>query len=82
MNFDPEEDPRTPEQKKAYEKEQDARRRANAEKQQYARFKGVLGDDAPKNLGAFRRMKRQNTVKFQEMQSEYRSLAQRISGGG
>ncbi|GIO25106.1 hypothetical protein J11TS1_36870 [Oceanobacillus sp. J11TS1] len=42
----------------------------------------MLGDDAPKSLSAFRRMKRQNTTKFQELQSEYRSLAQQISRGG
>ncbi|MEK4303611.1 phage minor capsid protein [Oceanobacillus sp. FSL K6-0251] len=76
------EDPRTEEQKKAYEKEQEARRRANEEKKQYARWKGVMGDDAPKNLGAFRSMKRQDTVKFQELQSEYRSISQQIGGGG
>ncbi|WP_339233831.1 phage minor capsid protein [Oceanobacillus sp. FSL W7-1281] len=75
-------DTRTPAQKRAYEREQEARRKANDEKKQYARWQGLLGDEAPKTLGGFRRMKRQNTVKFQELQSEYRSLAQQISGGG
>lgn len=71
-------DIRTPAQKRAYEREQEARRKANNEKKQYARWQGLLGDDAPQTLGAFRRMKRQDTEKFRELQSEYRSLAQQI----
>ncbi|WP_342512804.1 phage minor capsid protein [Sporosarcina sp. FSL K6-1522] len=73
-SYKPWDDPRTPAQKRAYEREQTARRKANDEKKQYARWKMALGDDAPKTLGAFRRMKRQGTTKFQEMQAEYKRI--------
>ncbi|MFD2924178.1 phage minor capsid protein [Halobacillus naozhouensis] len=78
QNFKPEKDTRSATQKREYNKEQDARRRANEEKKQYARWQMVLGKGAPATLGAFRRMKRQNTAKFQELQSEYRSIAQEV----
>lgn len=79
--YEPDEDPRTPAQKRAYEKEQKARRQANAEKKQFMRWQAAMGADAPKTLGAFRRMKRENTPKFQELQSNYRSLMQTKNGG-
>ncbi|WP_313429826.1 phage minor capsid protein [Siminovitchia terrae] len=72
--YDPEKDPRTPAQKRAYEREQTARRKANDEKKQFARWQMALGDGAPRTLGAFRRMKRANSAKFQELQSEYRRI--------
>ncbi|MDQ0427685.1 hypothetical protein QOZ98_000510 [Planomicrobium stackebrandtii] len=78
--YDPEKDNRTAAQKRAYEKEQTARRQANAEKKQFMRWQQALGADAPKTLGAFRRMKRSNSPKFQELQSNYRSLMQTKTG--
>lgn len=81
-NFKPDKDVRSATQRHAYEHEQEIRRIANAEKKQYSRWRMVLGNDAPKTVGAFRRMKRQNTVKFQELQSEYRSIMQGISRKG
>lgn len=71
--FDPEVDRRTPAQKAAYEHEQKLRRQANAEKKQFMRWQDELGAEAPASLGAFKRMKRQGTVQFQLLQSEYRS---------
>lgn len=73
--FDPQADRRTPAQKAAYENEQRLRRAANAEMKQFMRWQERLGADAPKTLGAFKRMKRQNTIKFQELQSNYRSVS-------
>lgn len=73
-SFNPNVDPRTPEQKKAYEWEQRQRRKANEEKKQYARWVAAMGNDAPKTLGAFRRMKRSNSIKYQELQGEYRRI--------
>ena len=73
--WEPEKDTRTPAQRKAYEKEQEKRRKANEEKKQFIRWQSVLGAEAPKTLGAFRRMKRSNSFKFQELQSMYRSKA-------
>lgn len=75
----PDKDTRTAAQKKAYEKEQRIRREANQEKKNYAKMVAVLGDRAPKTLGAYRRMKRQGTVKFQELQSEYRSTLYEVN---
>lgn len=72
--FDPEKDPRTEKQKKAYEREQAARRRANEEKKQFARWQAVMGDENFKTLGAFRRAKRENSIRFQELQAEYRRI--------
>lgn len=78
-NWHPDKDPRTAAQKRQYQKDQEIRRKVNEEKKQYARWKSVLGDDAPKTLGAFRRMKRQNTDNFQKMQSQYMSIAQKAA---
>jgi hypothetical protein len=80
--FESGKDVRSASQKKAYEKEQEIRRIANQEKKQFARWQMVLGKDAPKTIGGFRRMKRQNTAHFQELQSEYRSIMQGISRKG
>lgn len=66
-------DKRTAAQKAAYDREQEGRRKARAELKQFTRWQDTLGAEAPKNLAAFRRMKRQNTVRFQELQSMYRS---------
>ncbi|MED4399785.1 phage minor capsid protein [Metabacillus fastidiosus] len=78
-NFNPNIDKRTAGQKQEYNAEQERKRRLNEEKKQYARWKSVLGDETPASLSAFRRMKRQNTIKFQEMQSEYHSIMQVLS---
>lgn len=72
-DFDPDKDKRTPAQKKEYEKIQKLRRAANNEKKQFMRFNAALGADNYKTLGAFRTAKRNNTPKFQELQSAYRS---------
>lgn len=80
--YSPTKDMRTPAQRRAYQKEQEARRIANAEKKQFMRWQALLGAEAPKTLGAFRRMKRQNTAKYQELQSLYRSAAMTGRGIG
>lgn len=69
--FDPGKDNRTPPQRKAYEKEQEIRRKAREETKYYERMKAVLGDQAPKTVGAFRRMKRSNSKGWQKVQAEY-----------
>lgn len=71
--YDSEKDIRSKAQQKAYEKEQQIRRVANQEKKQYAKLRAALGDKAPKTIGAYRRMKRKNDVKWKKLQSEYRS---------
>ncbi|MGH0417535.1 phage minor capsid protein [Bacillus cereus] len=71
--FSPDDDPRSDAQKKAYEKEQEIRRRANQEKKEYEQIKAVLGDKAPKTIGAYRRMRRKNDKKWQQLQNEYKN---------
>lgn len=73
--YEPGVDRRTPEEKAMYEKQQELRRIANDEKKQFARWQATLGADAPKTLGSFRRMKHGNSLKFQELQSNYRSAS-------
>lgn len=72
--FDPSKDDRTADQKRKYKEMQEARRKARQEMKQYAKIKGVLGDDAPKTIGAYRRMKRSNSKRYQEIQAQMRSL--------
>ncbi|MBP3950331.1 phage minor capsid protein [Bacillus suaedae] len=80
--FNPAKDVRSKAQRKAYDKEQAIRRKANAEKKMYARYQMALGDEAPKTVGAFRRMKRQNTIRFQELQSQYRRTMRDVRNNG
>lgn len=72
--FDPSKDNRTASQKRKYKEMQDARRKARQEMKQYDKIKGVLGDDAPKTIGAYRRMKRSNSKRYQEIQAKMRKL--------
>lgn len=73
-NFDPKKDDRTEEQKKAYKDMQDARRKARQEMKDYDKIKSVLGNDAPKTLGAYRRMKREKSKGYIKLQSKMREL--------
>lgn len=73
-DFDPTKDTRTEKQKKAYKDMQDARRKARQEMKDYDKIKGVLGDDAPKTLGAYRRMKREKSKGYLKLQQRMRDL--------
>lgn len=72
--FNPNTDVRTEEQKKQYKDIQDKRRIARQEVKQYDKIKSVLGTDAPKTIGGFRRMKRAKSKKYLELQSKMRAL--------
>lgn len=74
--YHPTKDMRTPAQKASYEREQRLRAQANAAKKQYMNYQSVLGAEAPKSLGAFKAMKRSNSLKYQELKSAYMSEAQ------
>lgn len=71
--FNPDVDKRTKAQREAYESDQAAKRRARAELKQYNNIVAKLGKDAPKTLGAFRRMKRSNSTGYRELMSKLRS---------
>lgn len=73
--FDPTKDRRTEEQKKAYNKMQNARRKARQEVKEYDKIKSILGNDAPKNIGAYRRMKRNKSKGYLEIQRRMRALS-------
>lgn len=64
-------DGRTEMQKRNYQEEQAIRRKANEEKKAYAKLVAQLGDDAPKTIGAYRRMKRANDEKWKDLQRRY-----------
>ena len=72
--FNPNVDKRTKKQKEQYEDIQRRRRIARQEVKQYDKIKSVLGDDAPKTIGAYRRMKRANSKRYREIQAQMRSL--------
>lgn len=73
--FDPKKDTRTKQQKEMYDDIQRRRRTARQEMKQYDKIKSVLGDDAPKTIGAFRRMKRSNSKRYKEIQAKMRELS-------
>ncbi|WP_342537345.1 phage minor capsid protein [Sporosarcina sp. FSL K6-3508] len=73
-NFNPEEDRRPDNIKKAYDKKQASNRKNNYEKKAYARMVAALGDEAPATLGAFKRMKRGQTPKYKELQKMMREV--------
>src|SRR5699024_5748201 len=70
---------RDEEEKELYDDMQRARSKANAEKKLYYRMQSHLGADMPKTLGAFRRMKRQGTVRYQELYSDYLSSTHTVN---
>jgi hypothetical protein len=51
----------------AYNKQQSEKRQLRVDRSQYQEFKLRLGDDVPKNFGAFRQMKNSNSEKWQEL---------------
>lgn len=76
--YKPGADNRTDAQKRAYQKEQAIKRKANQEKKDYEALKAVLGDRVPKTLGAFRRLRRKNDLGWQELQREYRTAIKEV----
>lgn len=76
--FDPNKDTRSASQKKAYAKQQRRNRQNNYEKKRYADIKGLLGDDAPANLGAFKRMKRANSDNYRTLIQDYQDALKAI----
>lgn len=58
----------------AYNAEQKQKAQLLADQRQYARYRAVLGEDAPKTLASFRRMKYNNSPAWNVMQAYYRSV--------
>ncbi|WP_176465673.1 phage minor capsid protein [Virgibacillus sp. 7505] len=86
-SFNPEKDPRSITAKKQYERNQKIRQQANAEKKEYAKWKAMFGDEAPKTIGSFRRMKRANSTNYQHLEKRFEkenvlsSQRERINSG-
>jgi len=59
---------------KLYNEQQDKNRRARETLYQYERYKARLGEDAPKSLQAFSRIKRQGGEQWGVLQSKYRAM--------
>lgn len=72
--FNPEKDMRTPAQKRAYDLEQKKRRIANEENKLFAKMNRLSIPGMPKNIGAFRNMKRNKPEKYAELMKEYRNV--------
>lgn len=70
--FNPNVDTRTVNQRDAYTKQQKAQRIARQDAKDYDRMKLVLGDKAPKSIGGFRNIKRNNPKKYNELMSTMR----------
>lgn len=78
LNHNPDVDPRTQAQREMYERSQEINRRNRAEQKQYDEAKALLGNEVPKTLGAFRRMKRNNTKGYKKLQSNLRQARKTI----
>lgn len=74
-------DPRTPAQRKAYDTEQAIRVKANKEKKEFQQLQATLGDRAPKNIGAFRRIKRKRDEEWKSLQVQYKNVIGQMERG-
>ena len=79
-DFNPNLDPRTKKQRESYERDQQLKRKAREEMKNYNSIKAILGDDAPKTLGAYRRMKRANSTGYIKMRKKLRVARQEMKG--
>lgn len=57
-----------------YNKQQKANAERSRDRRQWERYKMAMPDKTPKTFSAFRKSKSSNSKKWQELQSEYRSL--------
>jgi hypothetical protein len=72
-SFDPEDDVRSSNEKEFYKTEQGIRRKARQELKDYENMKRTLPpEDVPKNIGAYRRMKRKNDESWNALQQKYK----------
>lgn len=71
-------DNRSIRERNAYAAAQERRRRARADRLQWERYMAVLPNDTP-TLAGFRRMKRANSARYQELRALYREALRAIS---
>lgn len=73
-------DPRLEAERQAFANGQARKRLANADRNQWERYRERLPNDMP-TLAGFRRMKAANSQRYQDLQQLYRDAGQAISGG-
>jgi len=59
-----------------YNQAQKKKRQLRADRKQWQRYMLALPDKTPKNFGAFRAMKKSNSEKWQQLQSDYKQVMQ------
>jgi hypothetical protein len=69
-------DPRSQTEIDNYNNQQKEKSELNRDKRQWERYKTVMPDNTPKTLSGFRKMKQANSEKFQQLQSDYKSVRQ------
>ena len=57
-----------------YNKQQAQKAQLRRDRQQYEKYKSILGDDVPNSFANFRQMKYNNTDKWDELKSNYRKI--------
>lgn len=73
-SIQPFEDMRSDQERKAYTKEQEVKRKRNESRKQYEKIKTALPNDAPKTFAAFVKMKSAKSERYQELLKDYRTV--------
>ena len=73
-SMQPFEDMRSDQERKAYAKEQEVKRKRNESRKQYEKIKTVLPNDAPKTFAAFVKMKSAKSERYKELLNDYRTV--------
>ena len=70
-SMQPFEDMRSDQERKAYAKEQEVKRKRNESRKQYEKIKAALPNDAPKTFAAFVKMKSAKSERYKELLKDY-----------
>ena len=73
-SMQPFEDMRSDQERKAYAKEQEVKRKRNESRKQYEKIKAALPNDAPKTFAAFVKMKSAKSERYKELLKDYRTV--------
>ena len=73
-SMQPFEDMRSDQERKAYAKEQEVKRKRNESRKQYEKIKTALPNDAPKTFAAFVKMKSAKSERYKELLKDYRTV--------
>lgn len=73
-SMQPFEDMRSDQERKAYAKEQEVKRKRNESRKQYEKIKTALPNNAPKTFAAFVKMKSAKSERYKELLKDYRTV--------